>query len=156
MDQPVVQAPARLRALPSWLINQAAIHASRLVSEQFAAVGLRRYHYSVLTALDENGPVSQAQLSRVTSIDRGDMVTAIDELAEHGWVTRRPDPSDRRRNEVVLTAAGRRQLRKLHEMVASIQGELVAPLSGAERKQFVRLLTAVVDHHRIRQSATTD
>ena len=141
------EAPARLRALPSWLINQAALPASRLVSEGLAGAHARRHHYSLLAALDKGGPVSQATLSRRTTIDRSDMVATINELAEQGLVERSPDPTDRRRNVITITPAGRRQLRKLDRLLAGIQDELLSPLSATERQQLIRLLTRIVEHH---------
>ncbi|HLM64025.1 MAG TPA: MarR family winged helix-turn-helix transcriptional regulator [Acidimicrobiales bacterium] len=140
-------APARLRAMPSWLINQAALPANRLVTEGLAGAGMRRYHFSLLAALDEMGPASQADLSRGTTIDGSDMVAAVNELVEQGLVERTQDPTDRRRNVVTITPAGRRQLRTLDRLLGKAQGELLAPLSGEERKQLVDLLTQVVDHH---------
>jgi len=41
---------------------------------------------------------------------------------------------------VSITTAGRRRLRKLDEIVASVQEELLAPLSAAERAELIRLL----------------
>ncbi|HET6951722.1 MAG TPA: MarR family transcriptional regulator [Acidimicrobiales bacterium] len=140
-------APARLRALPSWLLNQAALPANRLVSEALAGAGTRRYHYSLLAALDETGPASQAELSRRTTIDRSDMVATINELAAGGLVERTPDPDDRRRNVVTITPAGRRQLGKLDRLIAAAQDELLAPLSPGERRQLVDLLARIVGHH---------
>jgi DNA-binding MarR family transcriptional regulator len=139
-------APERLRALPSWLLNQTALLATRLVSDELAAVGLRRYHYSLMTALDEGGPASQAELGRRTTIDRSDMVAAVNELSDLGLVARAPDRADGRRNIVRLTPAGRRRLRQLEARVAGAQDELLAPLSASERRQLVALLTRMLDH----------
>src|SRR6476469_5905850 len=100
MDMADRTAPERLRALPSWLVNQAALLATRLVSDELAELGLRRYHYSLMTALDETGPASQADLGRRTTIDRSDMVATVNELGEAGLLDRAPDPTDRRRNLV--------------------------------------------------------
>jgi MarR family transcriptional regulator, lower aerobic nicotinate degradation pathway regulator len=139
--------PRRLLAQPSWMINQAALLATRLVSEGLAGAHARRHHYSLLAALDEGGPVSQATLSRRTTIDRSDMVATINELAEQGLVERSPDPDDRRRNVITITPAGRRQLRKLDRLLATVQDELLAPLSASERRHLIRLLARIVDHH---------
>jgi MarR family transcriptional regulator, lower aerobic nicotinate degradation pathway regulator len=141
------RAPARVRAKASWLLNQAAIPANRLVAECLAALDGRRHHYVLLAALDEGGPASQADLSRRTTIDRSDMVAAVNELAEHGLVVRSPDATDRRRNVVSVTAAGRRHFRQLDRIIDQAQDELLAPLSPAERRALVDLLTRVVDHH---------
>jgi DNA-binding MarR family transcriptional regulator len=147
MDSDEGSAPARLRALPSWLINQAALPANRLVTEALAGAEMRRHHYSLLTTLDDVGPTSQADLSRRTMIDRSDMVATVNELTEQGLVERAPDPSDRRRNIITITPAGRRQLRKLDRLLADAQDEFLAPLSARERTQLVGLLTRIVDLH---------
>lgn len=141
------QTSARVRGLPSWLINQAAIAGNRLVAEELSGAGRRRHHYALLATLDELGPASQADLSRRIMIDRSDMVATVNELGEQGLLERTPDPTDRRRNVVTITSAGRRQLRKLDRLVAGAQDQLLAPLSAGERTRLVELLTRVVDHH---------
>ena len=147
MERAERRHPARLRALPSWLINQAAITANRLTTQELAGAGMRRYQFALLTALAEAGPASQAELSRGTSIDRSDMVATINDLAERGLVERMPDPADRRRNVVTITPAGRRELQALDRGVKQAQDALLAPLSAEDRAQLVELLTRVVEHH---------
>ena len=129
------------------LINQAALPANRLVAEGLASAGMRRYRDALLAALDEDGPASQAGLSRGTTIDRSDMVATVNELVDQGLVERTPDPTDRRRNIVTITPAGQRRLRKLDRLLGNLQGQLLAPLSVDERRQPIHLLTRVVDHH---------
>jgi DNA-binding MarR family transcriptional regulator len=126
--------------LPSWLLTQTAAHAGRLVTERFAEIGARGYHYRLLAQLLA-GPASQADLGRRTGIHFSDVVAALNELAEGGYLERRPDPADRRRNVVTITAAGRRRLTQLAATAAAIQDELLAPLTAAERTELVRLLT---------------
>ncbi|GAA4695527.1 MarR family winged helix-turn-helix transcriptional regulator [Phytohabitans rumicis] len=142
-------APARLRALPSWLITRTAMHAGRLVSEGLAVADARGYHYRLLATLEDFGPASQATLGRRTGIHFSDVVATLNELAEREYIQREPDPADRRRNIISLTPAGRRQLRRLDKQVAKIQDELVAPLSAEERNELVRLLTRVLEHHNL-------
>ncbi|MET8092791.1 hypothetical protein ABZU52_21965, partial [Micromonospora sp. NPDC005220] len=48
MDHAAPQSPAALSTSPSWLLNQTASHAARLLSEGFAAHDLRGYHYRLL------------------------------------------------------------------------------------------------------------
>ncbi|MEU8007111.1 MarR family transcriptional regulator [Catellatospora sp. NPDC049111] len=142
-------APSRLTGLPSWLLTQTAAHAGRLVTEGLAGVEARGYHYRVLATLDEYGPASQADLGRRSGIHLSDLVAAINELAERGYVRRSPDPDDRRRNVVTVTDAGRRQLAVLDEQLAAVQQRLLTPLDGAERAQLAALLTKLLAYHRM-------
>ena len=126
--------------LASWLLNRAAAHAGRLVIDGFAEAGARGYHYRLLDSLLAEGPASQATLGRRTGIHLSDMVTALNELEAGGYVARSPDPADRRRNVITVTAQGRRRAAELAERVEQIQQELLDPLTAAEREQLIALL----------------
>ncbi|MDQ7910749.1 MarR family transcriptional regulator [Phytohabitans sp. ZYX-F-186] len=143
----VPASSSRMWELPSWLLTQTATHAGRLVSEGLATLDARGYHFRVLTTLEELGPASQATLGRRGGVHLSDLVATINELAERGYVERAPDPEDRRRNVVTITAAGRRQLRRLEKQLVRIQDELLAPLSPQERDEFAQLLTRLLRHH---------
>ncbi|WP_327290256.1 MarR family winged helix-turn-helix transcriptional regulator [Streptomyces sp. NBC_01198] len=140
-------APERLRTLASRLLAFAATQGDRLVGDRLAAVGARKWHYAVLASLQEYGPASQAELSRRAGIYRSDMVAVLNELADGGYVERTPDHADKRRNVITITDDGRRRLDRLQGLIAAGEGELLVPLSAAERDELVRLLTLVVDHH---------
>ncbi|RSM43644.1 MarR family transcriptional regulator [Amycolatopsis balhimycina DSM 5908] len=141
------EAPARMTAKPSWLLTQLAVHAHRLASAGFAAADARGYHFRILSALAEFGPASQAGLGRRCSMDRSDVVAAINELAERAFVERTPDPDDRRRNIVRLTKAGDRQLRRLDQALEQAQDELLGPLTAEDRQVLTGLLTRLLHHH---------
>ncbi|MFD1145683.1 MarR family winged helix-turn-helix transcriptional regulator [Saccharothrix hoggarensis] len=140
-------APRRLRGTASWLLGQTTTHAHRLVSEALGGVGARRYHYSLLAALDEFGPASQAELGRRGGLDRSDVVATVNELAAQGHVERRPDRVDKRRNVVTITPSGVEHLRELDRVLRAAQDALLAPLSAAERDELARMLTVVLEHH---------
>jgi DNA-binding MarR family transcriptional regulator len=138
-------APARLRTLPSWLLNQTAIAANRLTDRALAETGSRRYHFAVLAALDEFGPSSQADLGRCTGIDRSDVVAAVNALVEQGLLGRSPDPADGRRNVITLTASGTDHLEHLSRLLNGAQEELLHALTPAEAQTLVDLLSRVHD-----------
>ena len=80
-----------MRGLPSWLLNQAALAANRLVADGLeGAVGAHRSQFAVLSALDEFGPASQADLGRRSGIDRSDMVALVNALSATGWSSAGP------------------------------------------------------------------
>ncbi|GAA4521231.1 hypothetical protein GCM10023191_099340 [Actinoallomurus oryzae] len=155
MEDPSERTPAGWQGLPSWLLTQTAGHAHRLVAEGFSSVHARGYHYRLLATLEEFGPASQAALGRRSGIHLSDMVATVNELADRELVERAPDPSDKRRNIVSLTAAGRRHLRRLEKRVAESQEELLAPLSAEERQRLTELLSRLLDHHN-RRTGTAD
>jgi DNA-binding MarR family transcriptional regulator len=143
MSEAEYDPPARLRRLPSWLTAQAARRSQRLVEEGLAQEGARRQHFVVLTSLAEQGPASQADLGRRLWIDRSDLHTILNELEDAGQVARERDQTDRRRNVVVLTRAGRAALTRLDKRVDAAQDALLAPLSASERRELRRLLERV-------------
>lgn len=147
MDSTDATPPAALRRLPSWLVNQTALIASRLVNEKLAAADARRYHFSVLSALAEYGDMSQADLGRHCHLDRSDIAAVVGELGGQGRIAREADPDDRRRNIVTITEAGERFRAEMGDLVAEAQEELLTPLSPEERESLAGLLERVVAHH---------
>jgi len=140
------ELPARLQALPTWLISQVETRAHRLLTERLGAEGSRGYHVRLLAALAEFGPASQASLGRRTAMNRSDVVTAVNELVDQGLAERTGDPADRRRNIVTMTPAGQARLGRLDDVLAQVQDELLAPLSAPERAELTRLLTRILGH----------
>ncbi|MGD3111306.1 MarR family winged helix-turn-helix transcriptional regulator [Streptomyces sp. YGL11-2] len=138
-------APSRIRALPSWLLGRAAARGHRLVAEALATEGMRMMHHAVLSAVAELGPVSQAELGRTVGIDPKDMVAIVNDLQRDGLVTRTPDPKDRRKNAVEISAEGERRLRRTQRLGDTANAELTAALSEEERAQLIALLTRIVD-----------
>ena len=79
-----MDSPRRLRSLPSWLTSQVALQGDRLVSEALAEAGVRKHHFTVLTALSEAGAVSQAELGRRLWLDRSDLHAVLNDLEREG------------------------------------------------------------------------
>jgi MarR family transcriptional regulator, lower aerobic nicotinate degradation pathway regulator len=144
------RTPARLEGRATWLVSRAYTRSAGLLSAGFEAHGggLRGYHYRLLAALEEWGPASQAELGRTTGIDRSDVTTALTELESRNLVERSVDPDHKRRNIVTITAEGVKQLLKLDKVIDGIQDEFLAPLTAAQRRQFITLLSRLVDERR--------
>jgi MarR family transcriptional regulator, lower aerobic nicotinate degradation pathway regulator len=136
--------PLRLQGLPSWQAAQVARRAQRLVEEALAQEGARRQHFVVLTSLAEQGPASQATLGRRLWIDRSDLHAILNELEHDGRVARMRDETDRRRNIVTITRAGKAALARLDKRVDAAQGALLAGLTATDRRELRRLLERVV------------
>lgn len=66
-----------------------------------AKVGLGASDSQFMTLLQAYGPLTPRQLAEHTGLTSGTVTGVIDRLESHGFVTRRPDPGDRRK--VVVT-----------------------------------------------------
>jgi DNA-binding MarR family transcriptional regulator len=135
-----VSALRRVAGRPTWLLSRANARSHRLLTDAFAAEGLRGYHFRLLAALDQYGPASQADLGRHTGIDRSDVVATLNDLVSGGLAQREPDPADRRRNIITITERGASALERLDAVLDEVQDAVLAPLTPNERKTFMRVL----------------
>ena len=140
MAEQTVPTPERLRALPTWQLTQAHARAHTLLQQGLVRAGARGHHYRLLSALEESGPLSQAQVGRAVALDRSDVAGGLAELEARGLVRRDADPRDRRRNQVALTPAGAQFLRELDVVMHDVQEAFLARLSASERVVLAELL----------------
>ncbi|MBY8868844.1 MarR family winged helix-turn-helix transcriptional regulator [Streptomyces sennicomposti] len=138
------EAPlAEIRSLPSWLLGRAAARGRALVAEALAGHGLKMWHHVVLSAVRDLAPVAQADLGRGVGLDPKDLVGVLNDLQAGGLVLREPDPRDRRKNAVSLTAEGAHLLERCERAAREANDTLLEPLSAAERDRFMELLARI-------------
>ena len=140
-----MDAPKRLQGLASWRLSAAALVGDRLVNEALATEGVRKYHFRVLVALSDDGPLSQAELGRRLAIDRSDVAAIAAELEQRELLARTRDDRDRRRNVVTITPAGEAALGRMDRAIAAAQTTLLAPLTSAEQRQLSELLGRLIE-----------
>ncbi|MFI5975577.1 MarR family winged helix-turn-helix transcriptional regulator [Streptomyces sp. NPDC051452] len=132
-----------IRSLPSWLLGRAAARGRALVADALAVEGLKMWHHVVLSAVRDLAPVAQADLGRSVGLDPKDVVGVLNDLQSAALVVRAPDPRDRRKNAVCLTDEGARLLVRCEAAARDANDELLAPLSSAEREQFLASLIRI-------------
>lgn len=140
-----MRPPQRLRSLISWQAGRVHTIGGRLTAARMPLNA--RSDFALLAALDEYGPVSQADLGRRLGLDRNAVNLVVTRLEGQGAITRTPDPDDRRRNTVALTTSGARQLAALQVASDAVQAELTAALTPSEREDLQRLLAKVLEAH---------
>ena len=133
-----IQAPARLQALTTWQVSKVSTLAARLTAQRMPLSA--RTDSAVLAALDEYGSLSQADLGRRLGLDRNDVNAVVNRLQAAGHVNRGADATDRRRNTVSITAAGRVYLDEILYHAGDVQDELLAGLTPTERRQLTVLM----------------
>lgn len=88
------------------------------MGEALVAEGLKLRHHVVLAAVRDLAPVAQADLGRAIGLDPKDLVGVLNDLQDAGLAVRAPDPTDRRKNAVLLTEEGGRQPRRCEKAPA--------------------------------------
>jgi DNA-binding MarR family transcriptional regulator len=127
--------------LLSRLVREAAAREEPIL----ARAGLRMWDYAVLSALTESSAPTQAQLAAATGRDKTRLIGNLDQLERLGFVTREPDPADRRNRMVSLTAEGRRVLDRCRAGIREMEDDLLRDVPQDDREAFERVLTRLVD-----------
>ncbi|MCW2935252.1 MAG: hypothetical protein JWM19_6214 [Actinomycetia bacterium] len=126
------------------LIEYLARVARRAYDTYQVSSHLRPRHVIALNLLCERGPLSQQALGDALSLDPSNVVGLLNELEERGLIARQRDPADRRRHIVSLSPAGVKELAVSGAHLTSVEEDLLAALSPAERAQLRDLLTRAV------------
>jgi DNA-binding MarR family transcriptional regulator len=96
--------------------------------------------WAVIARLSEIGPMSQNLLGREAAMDAATVKGVVDRLVREGLVETAPDPDDKRRLTVALTAAGRDLFQAQLAAAAGVSEATLAPLTPQERAQVLALL----------------
>src|SRR5579875_784718 len=128
----------------SYKLTQILLHT---FEERLAAVKLTTRTYFMLSAIDREPPLSQQELSRLIGVDPTTVVALVDDLEQLGYVKRSRNRSDRRRHDLLLTAAGRRNLAAAHRVADEVEAEIFSPLTAAERDTYADLTRKVLANH---------
>lgn len=127
----------------TYLLKRAQLGLEALHEELLGPLGLNHRELGVLLFLDAREPESQQQVAGRLGVDRTTMVGLIDGLEDKGLVARSPDPADRRRNVIALTAAGRRTLRRATRASDQAEERLLGDLDADEAARLRELLGRV-------------
>ncbi len=101
--------------------------------------------YAVLHVVDEHPGIDLTDLGARAALDRTTVGRVVDRLVRDGLVDRQPDPADRRRLVVTLTAAGRDRLATVTPLAAEASRRLLAGLAPHRADSLLDLLRILLD-----------
>lgn len=146
MDEIEKQIVARHSQTLGWLLSGAqGLYRARLI----AALEGEAVHMGqlvLLASLYVHNDLTQAQLSKVSGIEKSSVVLFLDALEKAGWVERRPHPGDRRAHLVHLTDDGRARFEPLGLKMKAVQDDALSVFSDAERATFEGYLLRLIGH----------
>lgn len=111
-----------------------------VIFQTLAPLNLTPTQFSVMIKLLEIGESSQNELGRKTAMDVATIKGVIDRLRSRELVVVKPDPADKRRSVIALSAEAKALAQILHDAGRKITEETLKPLDAAERRTFLALL----------------
>ena len=103
-----------------------------------------RQQIALLIALAQRDASSQRDLVEATGIDKSTLKEMLDRMIVRGWVQRDRHPSDSRAWAMRISASGTAMLRDRLDRIEAAQREIIAPLSGADQRLFLRCLRTLI------------
>lgn len=130
-----------LEQSPSHLLHRALQRALDIYVDEFGETGITQRQYAVLAAADEHEGATQADLVRITGIDRSTLADMARRMIGKGLLERERSNVDARANAVRLTEEGRLALADARPKMAQADARLLKLISGGGRRSaFVGLL----------------
>jgi DNA-binding MarR family transcriptional regulator len=147
---PVPEAPASPevteieRALTriTYLSTRARQH-DRLMA--LAGVPLDRAAVALLRQVADSDPLRPGELAQRLGVEASHVTRTVQQLQKSGYVTRVPDPDDRRAQRIELTEAGRRAVSSVRDAGARGMQMALSDWSTDELQQLATLFHRMVD-----------
>lgn len=115
------------------------------MDEKLEAVGVTTPQYAALSILEEDQGLSNAELARRCFLTPQTMHKIVAGLEAKGLIERKSDPSHGRKINTLLTSEGKKALKKAHEIVIEIEGEMTSDLTQEEIKQTRKNLAKCIE-----------
>lgn len=118
------------------------------LARSFAGTGLTTARTHLLWELAGLGPSTQQALAVALGVSPRNVTGLVDALEEHGYVARRPHPTDRRALLVTLTEAGEQTIAQMQSARAQAATALVSGLAPDRLEEFRESLDTVAERLR--------
>lgn len=99
--------------------------------------------FSLMVLMDENPGIAQIELATQLAIDKATVVGLIRRLQREGWIESRHSPTDRRRQDLFLTPAGRHELAVLRRDMLEHEARFTNLFSRQELTLFFEFLRRI-------------
>src|ERR1700740_2055486 len=130
---------------PGDLLKRAQAPLNAAMADVLREHGSTLAQYAVLTALEEEPGLSNADLARRAFVTPQTMNQVLRELEQKGWVTRHPHPGHARIRQAHLTQTGRAVLRACHRATDAVEEQMLAPLTPGDREHFAATLRVCIE-----------
>jgi DNA-binding MarR family transcriptional regulator len=128
-----------------YLIKRAQTVLHDAMADALGSYDLTVTQFAVLTGLDEESGLSNADLARRAFVTPQSMHAVLQELERLQLVVRRPHPQHQRVLQAALTGAGRRTLTSAATAVDAVEEQMLRKLSGPARSRLASALSTCIE-----------
>ncbi|MFE9642762.1 MarR family winged helix-turn-helix transcriptional regulator [Streptomyces sp. NPDC006365] len=108
-------------------------------------VPLDRAAVALLRQIDDSEPMRPGELANRLAVEASHVTRQVQQLEKGGYVTRVPDPDDRRAQRIQITKAGQEAVDRIREMSARGMQMALSDWSPQELQQLATLFHRMVD-----------
>ena len=116
-----------------FLLHDSARLLRRIFEQRAAAYGLSSAQWRLLAHVLRHGTIAQARLADLLEVEPISVSRLIDRMEQAGWVTRLPDPQDRRVKMIAPSDHARAMQTQIKAIAANIYTDALAPLTPIEQ-----------------------
>ena len=129
------------------------VHLSRWTQER---LGVTQEQWFILFRLHERDGRTPSEMADEVLHDYPNITRLIDGLVKKGYVERRPNPDDRRKQNIFLTPVGKAQLAGALKEVTEVREDIYRDITAAEIEQMLLTMAKIERNAKRRLGMPTD
>ena len=127
----------------SFLIHDVSRMRRSAYDHYMKPLGITRAQWWVLAHLSRHDGMMQTQLADVLEVGKASLGDVIESLESGGWVSRRPDPTDKRAKRVYLSKSAQGLIKRMTQLEVEFNERVLADLPPEEQATLFKLLIKV-------------
>lgn len=127
----------------SFLIHDVSRMRRSAYDHYMKPLGITRAQWWVLAHLSRHDGMMQTQLADVLEVGKASLGDVIESLEAGGWVSRRPDPTDKRAKRVYLSKSSQGLIKRMTQLEVEFNDKVLADLPPDEQATLFKLLIKV-------------
>lgn len=128
------------------LITLLARKSQGCITELLKDYGITAAEQPFFMAVEHSDGMTQEELTALVSVDKAATTRAVRSLEEKGYLIRRQDPNDRRKNLIYPTAKTHTLFPEVHETLLALNDRITQGLSDAQQDMVCRSLLLMVQN----------
>lgn len=128
------------------LITLLARKSQGCITEVLKDYGITAAEQPFFMAVEHSDGMTQEELTEIVSVDKAATTRAVRSLEEKGYLIRRQDAKDRRKNLIYPTEKTHALFPKVHETLLAFNGRITEGLSGEEQDALCQSMLLMVQN----------